>query len=202
MGLQRRGLTMQIQKMIRRTALILILANGAVGALAGTKVHAAAAVDAGTSYCAQTGGILQMRQAVYGTNNAPADWLPLATTQEFCVYKGSDDSTINLAVATLQATKPTLAALAYYAQVPWNGVGNGNPASFYCTQLGGAEIGATSAGGGAWVATSNPDRELETCVFPDNSTIDSWGLLYHSNNIIRGIDLSTVLKYPNPYTRK
>ncbi len=201
MGLQRRGLTMQIQKMIRRTALILILANAAVGALAGTKVHAAA-VDAGTSYCAQTGGILQMRQAVYGTNNAPADWLPLATTQEFCVYKGSDDSTINLAVATLQATKPTLAALAYYAQVPWNGVGNGNPASFYCTQLGGAEIGATSAGGGAWVATSNPDRELETCVFPDNSTIDSWGLLYHSNNIIRGIDLSTVLKYPNPYTRK
>jgi len=36
---------------------------------------------------------------------------------------------------------------------------------------------------------------LEACIFPDNSTIDSWGLFYHSDGIIRGIDLSTVLKY-------
>ena len=194
---------MQIRKIICRTFTIILVVMTAAGARAGTAVdHAASATIAATSYCAQTGGLLQIRQAVYGTNNAPSDWLPLATTQEFCVYTAADTSTINLSVATLQATKPTLAALAYYAQLPWNGVGNGNPASFYCTQLGGAEIGATSAGGGAWVATSNPDRELETCVFPDNSTIDSWGLLYHSNDIIRGIDLTTVLKYPNPYATK
>jgi putative hemolysin len=180
-----------------------MLAGTAAQVQAGTAVApASATTNAGSSYCAQTGGVLQMRQAVYGTNNPPADWVPLATTEEFCVYKAADTSTINLSVATLQATKPTLAALAYYAQVPWNGVGNGNPASFYCTQLGGAEIGATSFSGGAWVATSNPDRELETCVFPDNSTIDSWGLLYHANNIIRGIDLTTVLKFPNPYVTK
>ena len=36
-------------------------------------------------------------------------------------------------------------------------------------------------------------------MFPDNSTIDSWGLFYHSDSIVRGIDLSTVLKYSNPY---
>jgi len=194
---------MQTQKIVFQAAAIMLIAATAAGARAATVVDAPpTAADAATSYCAQTGGILQMRQAIYGTNNPPADWLPLATTQEFCVYTAADTSTINLSVATLQATKPTLAALAYYAQVPWNGVGNGNPASFYCTQLGGAEIGATSAGGGAWVATSNPDRELETCVFPDNSTIDSWGLLYHSNDIIRGIDLTSVLKYPNPYATK
>lgn len=46
------------------------------------------------------------------------------------------------------------------------------------------------------------DEILEACVFPDNSTIDSWGLFYHSDNIVRGIDLSTVLKYSNPYAKK
>jgi putative hemolysin len=80
--------------------------------------------------------------------------------------------------------------------------GEGNPASFYCTQLGGAEIGATDLAGGAWVATSGIDALLETCIFPDNSTIDSWGLLYHSVGTVRGTDLSTVLKYPNPYAAK
>ena len=39
-------------------------------------------------------------------------------------------------------------------------------------------------------------------MFPDNSTIDSWGLFYHSDSIVRGIDLSTVLKYANPYAAK
>jgi hypothetical protein len=36
-------------------------------------------------------------------------------------------------------------------------------------------------------------------MFPDNSTIDSGGLFYHSDRMVRGIDLSTVLKYSNPY---
>ena len=163
---------------------------------AAAQAHAEGAAGA---YCTSTGGVVQTREAVYGTNNSVADWLPLAAVEDFCQYIASDQSNINISLLTLYTTKPTLAALAYYAQVPWNGVGNGNPASFYCSQLGGAEIGATSGGGGAWVARTGATRELETCIFPDNSTIDSWGLLYHSENIIRGIDLSTVLKYPNPY---
>jgi putative hemolysin len=121
----------------------------------------------------------------------------------FCQYTSADDgSRIHVSLLTLFSPKPTLAALAYYAQVPWNGQGQGNPASFYCTQLGGAEIGATDLAGGAWVATSGIDALLETCIFPDNSTIDSWGLLYHSVGTVRGTDLSTVLKYPNPYAAK
>jgi putative hemolysin len=168
---------------------------------AAAPVSAAGAVSPAGAYCAATGGIVQAREAVYGTNNSVQDWLPLAAIEDFCQYiAAGDQSNINISLFTLYATKPTLAALAYYAQVPWNGVGNGNPASFYCSQLGGAEIGATSGGGGAWVSTTGQTRELETCIFPDNSTIDSWGLLYHSENIIRGIDLSTVLKYPNPYS--
>ena len=110
-----------------------------------------------------------------------------------------DGSRIHVSLETLYTTKPTLAALAYYAQVPWDGKGNGNPASFYCTQLGGTEIGATDLAGGAWVTTGGIDDLLETCIFPDNSTIDSWGLLYHSVSIIRGTDLATVLKYANPF---
>ena len=179
--------------------IIAALIAAAAHAEAGSAAPVSAASAAG-AYCAATGGIVQTREAVYGTNNSVPDWLPLAASEDFCQYISSaDQSNINISLLTLYATKPTLAALAYYALVPWNGEGNGNPASFYCSQLGGAEIGATSGGGGAWVSETGQTRELETCIFPDNSTIDSWGLLYHSENIIRGIDLSTVLKYPNPY---
>jgi hypothetical protein len=52
------------------------------------------------------------------------------------------------------------------------------------------------------VKFNTTDVSLDSCIFPDNSTIDAWGLFYHSAGIIRGIDLSTVLKYPNPYAAK
>jgi len=155
------------------------------------------------AYCTSTGGLVETRFAVYGTNNAFQDWLRLAGKEPFCQYTlASDGSRIHLSLDTLYTQQPTLAALAYYAQVPWNGQGNGNPASYYCTQLGGAEIGATDLNGGGWVTMGGIDEVLEACVFPDNSTIDSWGLFYHSDSIIRGIDLSTVLRYANPYTAK
>jgi hypothetical protein len=47
------------------------------------------------------------------------------------------------------------------------------------------------------VLQNTTDVALEACVFPDMSSIDSWGLTYHSANIIRGMDLSKVLKYHN-----
>jgi hypothetical protein len=46
------------------------------------------------------------------------------------------------------------------------------------------------------------DQTLEACIFPDLSSIDSWGLTYHSQGIIRGIDLGTVLRYKNPFKHK
>jgi putative hemolysin len=195
---------MRMARRAVRVAVIVLLCGVAIAAVGqNAKSKTAPAVDPSVAYCVATGGALEVRHAVYGTNNPQQDWLWLGAEEDFCQYTlASDGSRIHLSLETLTQTRPTLAALAYYAQVPWNGQGNGNPASFYCTQLGGAEIGATNLAGGAWVSTGGLDKTLEACIFPDNSTIDSWGLLYHSANIIRGIDLSTVLKYANPYGKK
>ncbi len=195
---------MRATRGVVRIAMILGLCGTAFHAVAQTAKSTAkpAAVSPKEAYCTATGGLIEVRHAVYGTNNAPQNWLWLGSEETFCQYTASDGSRIHLSLETLTQTRPTLAALAYYAQVPWNGQGNGNPASFYCTQIGGAEIGATDFAGGAWVSKGGIDKTLETCVFPDNSTIDSWGLLYHSVSIIRGIDLSTVLTFANPYTAK
>jgi putative hemolysin len=153
------------------------------------------------SYCTSTGGVVEHRIPVYGTNGPMQNWLRLAGGEEFCQYTSSSDgSRIHISLETLYTTLPTLAALAYYAAEAWNGQGEGNPASLYCTQLGGSDqFGGSTGAGGGWVELHTIDETLEACIFPDNSTIDSWGLFYHSDGIIRGIDLSTVLRYANPY---
>jgi putative hemolysin len=187
-------------KKIAATAVMLMF--GIFSAASGqTAKTSAAKPSAPESYCTSTGGKVEHRIPVYGTNGPTSSWLKLAGTEEFCQYTSSaDGSRIHLSLETLYTTQPTLAALAYYSQIAWNGQGEGNPASLYCTQLGGSDLwgGATAAGGG-WVMRRSIDRVLEACIFPDNSTIDSWGLFYHSDSIIRGIDLSTVLKYADPY---
>src|SRR5215469_13174346 len=204
--LEKGEMGMRIIRAVSAVATILVLSGFALEATAqkvATKDATPATVAAAAQYCKSTGGRVEMRQAVYGTNNPPNQWLHLAAEQPFCQYtQQSDGSRIHLSLLTLYTTKPTLAALAYYSEIPWNGQGNGNPASYYCTQLGGAEIGATDLNGGGWVSAGGIDQVLEACIFPDNSTIDSWGLFYHSDNIIRGIDLSTVLRYSNPNPAK
>lgn len=167
------------------------------------KGGASPAVTSPPAYCTSTGGTLETRAPVYGTNGPIQSWLLLAGRQGFCQYtSASDGSRIHVSVDTLFTQKPSLAALAYYAQTAWNGQGQGNPASLYCTQLGGSDLfGGINAAGGGWVEFNTTDVALEACIFPDNSTIDSWGLFYHSAGIIRGTDLSTVLKYPNPYPK-
>jgi putative hemolysin len=153
------------------------------------------------AYCRQTGGVVQTRIAEYNTDGGQA--LVLGGKAPFCQYTASDQSQINLFLTTLYNTQPTLATLAYYAQVPYNGQCEGNPASCYCTQLGGSdEFGGINAAGGGWVLNSNPTDVLESCIMPDLSTIDSWGLLYHSQNIIRGIDLEKVLRYHGPPAKR
>jgi putative hemolysin len=152
-------------------------------------------------YCKSTGGQVELRRPVYGTNNPQSQWLYLSGDAYFCQYTNKDTSRIHVMVATLYATKPTLAALAYYAKVkPSNNCpGGANPASCYCTQLGGSDqFGGTGFGGGAWVLKRTTDVALEACVMPDLSSIDSWGLFYHSAGIVRGTDLSKVLRYHKP----
>ncbi len=158
---------------------------------------------AAISYCWTTAGKVVYRQAVYGTNaDNSKSWLLLANTHAFCEYTSSQDgSTVGIFLDTLVTDKPTLAALAYYAQVqPTTPPDGGNPASYYCTQLGGSDhFGSKEDGsGGGWVNTSAAQPVREACIFPDLSSIDSFGLFYHSAGLINGIDLTTVLRYKGP----
>jgi len=104
-------------------------------------------------------------------------------------------------LSTLVSTKPTLAALAYYAETPFNSSGcNGGPGSCYCAQLGGTDsFGGITVAGGGWVLKSDNTDVLDSCTFPDLSMIDAYALFYHSAGIVRGLDLNGRLKYPNPY---
>jgi putative hemolysin len=156
-------------------------------------------ISSPAAYCRSVGGTVQARIPEYGTNNQNP--LKLAGTQDFCKFTASDNTAIFISTDTLYADKPTLATLAYYAQTPAQAAPNGeNPASVYCTLLGGSDLfGGKNAAGGGWVDTSDQNfKTVEACVFPDLSIIDSFGLFYHSNGTIRGIDLSTVLRYEAP----
>jgi hypothetical protein len=101
-------------------------------------------------YCTSVGGVVLERYPVYGTNGPGG--LRLAGVRKFCEFTASDGSQIDLLADTLYNTEPTLAALAYYAQVQPTGTCSGNPASCYCSQLGGTDLfGGVSAAGGGWV---------------------------------------------------
>lgn len=149
------------------------------------------------AYCRKTGGEVETRRPVYGSNGSKL--LFLAGKRVFCQYtKKSDGSRIHILLSTLYTTKPTLAALAYILKPPM-GSCNGNPASCYCSFLGGSDqFGGTNGAGGGWYKKNGVDQTLEACIFPDESSIDSWGLAYHSHGIIRGINLDKVMRYKYP----
>ena len=160
--------------------------------------------SAAAAYCVSTGGEVDNRQPYYNTNADEPDWFALSGDRQFCKFTlKKDGSRIHVLLSTLYTDRPSLAALAYYAEIP-TGSCNGNPASCYCSLLGGTDLfGGINLNGGGWVQKSDPiDTVLEACIFPDMSSIDSWGLTYHSAGIIRGKDLSKVLRYKNPYGTK
>ncbi|MCA0176699.1 MAG: DUF333 domain-containing protein [Proteobacteria bacterium] len=169
-----------------------------LAALAAPDVPHAAVNELDTRHCTQTGGQVQALRAWANTNAAPEQWVPYGGGALGCTYTADDGSRITLFNATLMSRAPTMATLAYYAKVPWDGIGFGNPAWLYCRQLGGAiQVGSNGSGGG-WAAKRGDDP-IALCVFADRSAIDDWGLLYHSNDIVRGMDLATVLRFADPY---
>ena len=180
-------------------SLLMILA-AALLSLPGAMRAAEPDLGAAAAYCEQTGGKVITRAPVYGTNGPVSSWLQLSGQRKFCKYtSATDGSRIHVLLSTLYTTEPTLAVLAYYAQQPLGGGCVGNPGSCYCSQLGGSDLfGGITAAGGGWVGKDSPDQVLEACILPDMSSIDSWGLTYYSNGIIRGIDLTTVLRYAPP----
>jgi hypothetical protein len=152
----------------------------------------------GAARCTNTGGVIQTRIPEYNTNGGTP--LILAGSKQFCEYTAKNGgSHIWVLLSTLSAKLPTLAALAYYAEVP-AGSCQGAPGSCYCSLIGGTDLfGGINAAGGGWV--SNTDTEnpvLDACIFPDESIIDSYGLFYHSAGIIRGANLAKKLRYKNP----
>jgi len=168
-------------------------------AVAAGLLFAATAADAASAanHCIKTGGVVQTRIPEYNTNGGEP--LILAGSQDFCQYTKKDGSHIDVLLSTLETKQPTLAALAYYAQVQ-PGSCNGSPGSCYCTLLGGTDLfGGINAAGGGWVLNTDPNDVLDACIFPDMSSIDSFGLFYHSAGIIRGHDLAKVLRYKNPF---
>jgi hypothetical protein len=66
--------------------------------------------------------------------------------------------------------------------------------------VGGTDLfGGVNAAGGGWVLRGRGNASaLDVCVFPDQSTIDSFGLFYRSGGIVRGVDLGTVLRFKAP----
>jgi putative hemolysin len=175
------------------------------GSTDGTAVLAGDDLSKAETHCVKWGGEVDIREPYYNTNGPEQGWLKLDGSRQFCKFTSKKDgSRIFVELSTLYSKQPTLAALAYYAEVPIGGSCNGNPASCYCSQLGGSDLfGGVNAAGGGWVKLSDPvDTVLEACIFPDMSTIDSWGLTYHSFGIIRGRNLNKALRYPNPYDTK
>jgi len=156
------------------------------------------------AYCESVGGIVRERTPVYGTNLAPDQQIVLGGARDFCEFTGGegaddDGSWMSIAVDTLYAERPTLATIAYLTKAPIPEVAGGaNPSAVHCVALGGAyDFGGAGMNGGGWV-TSDPAPALDVlnmCVFPDGSMIDSWGLTYHSGDVIRGVDLTPLLRY-------
>ena len=177
--------------------------NNPDGAVIADNADDAVSWSAAAAYCIKKGGEVDVRVPYYNTNDIPQNWLKLSGSRRFCKFTSKvDGSRIHVLLSTLYTEQPSLAALAYYAKTPYAGGCNGNPASCYCTQLGGTDLfGGINLNGGGWVQQSDPvDTVLEACIFPDLSSIDSWGLTYHQAKIIRGKNLKQVLRFPDPYT--
>lgn len=159
------------------------------------------ASDPSAAYCTQKGGTVVTRYPTYNTNNDPSTWVRMNGALAFCEFAAQDGSHMIISADTLWSDKPTLATLAYLekpAQQATND-SSANPSSRYCSQLGGTDLwgGAQHASGGGWTTenTADPFQVANICVFPDRSMIDSWGLTYHTNGIIRGVDLKPFLRY-------
>ena len=155
-------------------------------------------VDAAQDYCVSVGGEVQERQAMWNTNSDRSQWVDLGRTLEVCRFQADDEagSRIYVDLLTLWSEAPSLAAAAYLARVPMSDeLPPGNPATFYCADLGGSSQWGTGAAGGGWVNLDDPDDPVVAlCVFPDGSAIDDWGIAYYSGDVVRGADLAPLFR--------
>lgn len=162
--------------------------------------------NAAAKYCSDKGGTVTTRYPAYNTNASQDLWLMLAGSRDFCTFHEAPDATgfqsqISIALDTLYADQPTLAMLAYLEPVALPPFTGANPSTLYCAKLGGSDIwgGQNNAAGGGWVTKEADSKTnfqvVSMCMFPDGSAIDSWGLTYKANGVVRGADLSQVARW-------
>jgi putative hemolysin len=154
---------------------------------------------AAAAWCSDHGGEVVER---YPASNASSDSpVALGPGIRFCEFTGGEgadpaDSRISVLLRTLSSPEPSMAAIAYLTEPAMpEGDSSANPASVYCYELGGAELGGQLAPDGGWVNSADPSDVLGMCVFPDLSVIDSWGLAYHTMGTIRGANLEPVFRW-------
>ncbi|MBP2328983.1 putative hemolysin [Kibdelosporangium banguiense] len=170
------------------------------GATAGAETPGPAASQSDKSWCAAKGGKAIDYSPWANTNYTPVRLGGRFTMCDFTDKK--EQTTITVSADSLAADEPTLAALAYTfkPQKPPS-TGGENPADDYCVKLGGAvQFGANPSDVGGWAPSSQkePTEFAGMCVFADRSMIDSWGLFYHLNGVIRGADLTGKWKATMP----
>ncbi len=176
----------------------LALLAGAAAPMAAA--HAAGQAGAATSASCTASGGTAARMRPYGFTDAPAEnWLQFGEDQiQVCTYTAADGSRIAIRQATLDSPNITTAAYAYYAKQPFKPVDASNPGAQYCKQVGGATLIGDPMISSGWASKPGKDAVV-MCVFADGSAIDAMGLFYYAQGAVRGIDLGTVLKYPNPF---
>ena len=169
-------------------------------ACAAPAVSAIAQEDpAAAEWCAEHGGTVVDRYPASSVSSGSP--IALGDPVRFCEFTGGEtadppDSRISVRLTTLASNQPSIAATAYVTKpvMPESG-GSANPASVYCAALGGAEIGGELAPDGGWVNLEDASDNVQMCVFPDLSIVDSWGLAYHTQGIIRGTDLGPLFRW-------
>jgi len=154
---------------------------------------------AAAEWCAShQGTVVERYPASNASSEAPVAMGPSVRFCEFTGGEGADpsDSRISIRLSTLASDQPSMAATAYLIkpQMAESG-GSANPASVYCADLGGVELGGQLAPDGGWVNAADATDVAELCVFPDLSIIDSWGLAYHTMGTVRGADLEPKFRW-------
>ena len=117
---------------------------------------------AAAQWCASHQGTVVDR---YPASNASSDApVAMGPTVRFCEFTGGEgaeppDSRISVRLTTLASDQPSMAATAYLTKPEMaESGGSANPASVYCADLGGVEMGGQLAPDGGWVNGSGRDR--------------------------------------------
>jgi hypothetical protein len=137
-----------------------LMAFAGLAALAGG-AHAASAkptkVITPATYCSMHGGTVQYRTPAYNTNGSTP--IVLSGKLGVCMFQSkANASRVYVDLNTIAATKPTLAGLAYLEKpaAAANGAPSANPASLYCSRVGGTDsFGGVNAAGGGWLLRSD-----------------------------------------------